>query len=165
MPRLKKIQPAWSELRPLVMKLLGSKCKSPNCKWFDVNTQTYGCRDLSILHIDHILGDGNVDRIRYNNVYKHIYNLINNQGIEYVMRYYQLLCPNCNSIKKVINKEVRGKAGEVPTLDKINERGKNIPNFTPLSQSRELEEIKNTPGLLGEAYRATVKLGNIKEDK
>ncbi len=52
------------------------------------------------LHIDHIYGGGHQERKRYPSV------LQQKKLIEANPQNYQILCANCNAIKRVINKEV-----------------------------------------------------------
>jgi hypothetical protein len=77
------------KLRQQILNLLGNKCAK--C----------GFSDPRALQIDHIEGGGYSKRqgISVDNQYRHI---IKSKG-----EGYQLLCANCNQIKKHINREVR----------------------------------------------------------
>lgn len=72
------------------IELLGNKCK--NC----------GNNDIRILCIDHINGGGNKERLKFGGSYfmKILKEIEENNDIK-----YQLLCCNCNQIKKIENLE------------------------------------------------------------
>lgn len=77
------------KLRAVVLKKMGAECK--NCSY----------NDFRALQIDHIKSNGKIDRIdnkNYNE--KFLKYLINLDNIELTDN-YQLLCANCNSIKKL----------------------------------------------------------------
>ena len=76
------------ELRGRAIERLGGKCTS--C----------GFSDFRALQIDHINGDGIKDRAR-NSGNAYFYNRIAFGDL----RKYQLLCANCNIIKKIEKKE------------------------------------------------------------
>lgn len=62
-----------------------------------------GFGDIRALQIDHVSGDGNEERKRFKNsttIYRH---LIKNEK----SKKYQVLCANCNWIKRVENNEMR----------------------------------------------------------
>ena len=74
--------------REEIINLLGKKCKC-------------GFSDSRALAIDHINGGGNVERKSIGGgYYTHILSKIKSGSKE-----YQILCFNCNQIKKVENKE------------------------------------------------------------
>jgi len=84
-------------LRRQVLTLLGGKCANPKCRHLN-DDETLGCRDLRILHIDHKRGNGNKDRLK----------LWNLQILKKVLKHpkrFQLLCPTCNWIKRIEEKE------------------------------------------------------------
>ena len=84
-------------LRSKVLAILGGKCANKNCRHLN-NDGTLGCTDLRILHIDHKKGKGNKDRLR----------LWSQQILKKVLKYpkmFQLLCPTCNWIKRMEEKE------------------------------------------------------------
>lgn len=74
------------------INILGGKCKS--C----------GFDDMRALQIDHILGNGNKDRENKMVGYKLYLEIINNLNSR---KKYQVLCANCNWIKRHDNKETR----------------------------------------------------------
>lgn len=76
--------------RDQVFNILGRKCKK--C----------GFDDIRALQVDHIDGGGCKEIRESGHVY--MYNKIINSPKE-AHKYYQVLCANCNSIKRVVNKE------------------------------------------------------------
>lgn len=85
----------WLELRMKVVDKLGGKCSNPNCAVIG------GMRDIRALQIDHVHGGG-VREFR---------TLRNTQFLKKVLSdtegNYQLLCANCNWIKRYENNENR----------------------------------------------------------
>lgn len=73
-----------------ILSLLGSKCK--RC----------GFSDIRALQIDHIEGGGNKALKNANNEYRRILKFLRENIYQ---NKYQLLCANCNWIKKSENKE------------------------------------------------------------
>jgi len=86
-----------------IFQLLGNKCANP----FNLPHPDW-CNDPKILQIDHIRGNGYKKRKACGcNPYK-IYNEILRE-IMIGSKDYQLLCPNCNWLKRIKNKEfIRG---------------------------------------------------------
>jgi|ERR1035437_1066946 hypothetical protein len=85
----------YDNLRKAVIDILGGKCIQCD---FD---------DIRALQIDHIEGGGSKDKV---NVVKNIHRLYYKVIIDSVLaneNKYQLLCANCNWIKRFENKEVR----------------------------------------------------------
>ena len=80
-------------LRDRVFKRLGDKCES--C----------GIMDRRVLQVDHINGGGSVER-KLESV-RTTYKKIANAEIE--IEGYQILCANCNAIKRYTNKEDKRK--------------------------------------------------------
>lgn len=85
--------------RKKILTLLGGKCSNPACQWLNADG-TRGCTDGRCLQIDHINGGGHLERkiIGYSVMCR---KLLANYGAG-----YQLLCANCNWIKKYQNREV-----------------------------------------------------------
>jgi hypothetical protein len=82
----------YQELRQEVLAYLGSRCASPLCGWVG------GCTDSRCLQIDHVRGDGAKQRREHSSehgaaFYRKV--LASVPGEE-----YQLLCANCNWIKR-----------------------------------------------------------------
>jgi hypothetical protein len=88
--------------RHAVIAHLGGRCVGENCAWVNEDGSR-GCTDWRCLQIDHIRGGGRQERI--------IYTRSRGTGAYYtdVMKdktgKYQLLCANCNWIKKYVNDE------------------------------------------------------------
>ena len=89
--------------RDAIITYLGGRCSNPDCAWVN-HDGTRGCADFRCLQIDHVRGDGAERRktkeersksMLYNTVLKTTPGEI-----------YQLLCANCNWIKRHENKEV-----------------------------------------------------------
>jgi len=84
------------KLRNEVINLLGSKCA--NCGYSS---------NIHALQIDHINGKGREDRRQFKGSQERFYNYV----IEYIKQgqnnKYQILCANCNAIKRIENKEHR----------------------------------------------------------
>ena len=72
-----------------IFKILGSQCK--RC----------GLEDLRVLQIDHVKGGGTQERKnKHSGYYQTILKTMKNKKIK-----YQILCANCNWIKRIKNKE------------------------------------------------------------
>jgi hypothetical protein len=99
-------------MKVLAYKLLGNKCNSLSCRW---NSGQMDEGIIHVLQIDHIKGDGALDRLMHghNNV-KNFLRVTEEQGIDRAKEQYQLLCPTCNWLKRFKNKETRKRG-----LDKI----------------------------------------------
>jgi len=91
-----------AKLRRQVLELLGGKCSNPNCSILG------GCRDVRCLQIDHIKGGGAKERS--NGITSSTLLLKILKDPEKAKTEYQLLCANCNWIKRYENKEFK-KAG------------------------------------------------------
>lgn len=78
------------QLRKQALELLGGKCK--RC----------GFKDRRALHFDHVNGNGAEERRKEGNR-QHL--LMYRRIIAGERNLYQILCANCNCIKKVENKE------------------------------------------------------------
>lgn len=90
---------ARAKMRSEILLLLGNICSNPynkpHPKW---------CNDPRILQIDHIDGGGTKELKSFTcrfNYYKFIL-----EKIKKGSREYQLLCPNCNWLKRIEEKEV-----------------------------------------------------------
>jgi len=80
----------FGKIRKKVIEILGNKCV--RC----------GINDIRVLQIDHIKPCGSKNRKNLHLIYKEILQNLNQKE-------YQLLCSNCNWIKKFENNENRGK--------------------------------------------------------
>lgn len=88
---------AYKALRNEVVKILGGKCM--RC----------GFSDSRALQIDHINGGGRQEVIVFKNVRTTYYKTIIHMEEKKRAAKYQLLCANCNTIKKVENNEMGGR--------------------------------------------------------
>lgn len=88
-------------LRVKVLEKLGNKCSNPACQWLNADGSR-GCIDSRCLQIDHVHGDGAKEQKGSETYYKKV--LLDDSGS------YQLLCANCNWIKRCVNKEYRKRA-------------------------------------------------------
>ena len=79
------------KIRNEIHNLLGSKCI--RC----------GFSDIRALQIDHVKGYGREERKNFSNYYVYLRYILNE--IKSGSKDYQLLCANCNTIKKVENRE------------------------------------------------------------
>jgi hypothetical protein len=81
-------------LRDKVFKLLGNKCVNP----FNIEHSDIFLTDVRCLQVDHIHGGG----------YKQRKQMTTKQYFEYILEHpneFQLLCANCNQIKRYANDE------------------------------------------------------------
>ena len=85
------------KIRSEIILLLGGKCSNLNC------LVPNGCSDSRCLQIDHIKGGGTKERKKYGGP-SILYRIILKE-IQLGSKDYQLLCANCNVIKRRINKE------------------------------------------------------------
>ena len=83
-----------TERRAEIFKLLGDKCSNPDC------LVPGRCRDLRCLQIDHVNGSGSKERKRFNGHGPSFYKYVIKQ-IKAGSKKYQLLCANCNWIKRL----------------------------------------------------------------
>lgn len=87
---IKHITSVRNELRSQILLMFGSVC----CRC--------GFTDVRALQIDHVNGGGTIDRKQSKSVTNYYRNILNSGG-----KGYQLLCANCNVIKKHEQREVR----------------------------------------------------------
>ena len=93
---------AVQKYRTIVLNLLGNKCV--RCAFYD----------LRAIQIDHVNAGGKAQMDKLGNsqkYYKHIIEQISLGSGE-----YQLLCANCNQIKRVENKESKNRRKPVKTI-------------------------------------------------
>ena len=76
-----------------VFDKFGRRCSNPECKWINADG-TRGCTDESCLQIDHVFNDGYKERktVARTTLY--------NKVLADIEGRYQILCANCNWIKK-----------------------------------------------------------------
>ena len=82
-----------------VVTKLGGKCSNPACQWLNADGSR-GCTDARCLQVDHVLGGGNQERKQGLIGYKLYKDVLTDETGK-----YQLLCANCNWIKKTTNHE------------------------------------------------------------
>lgn len=83
-----------------IFKKYGNRCNNPNCGWVNVD-ESKGCTDERCLQIDHIYGGGNKE------VKELSYSTRLLKYLEDMTGMYQLLCANCNWIKRHENNETK----------------------------------------------------------
>ena len=87
------------KLRIKILEKLGNKCSNPCCAWINEDGSR-GCTDFRCLQIDHKKGGGKKElkNLSRKNYYKKV--------LADTTDSYQILCANCNWIKRVLNKEI-----------------------------------------------------------
>lgn len=105
--------------RQEVIAYLGGRCVSPYCKWINLDG-TPGCTDSRCLQIDHVNGDGakrrkSGEEKNGSTLYRKV--MKTTPGVE-----YQLLCANCNWIKRRENNEVPKSRFTENSWDNTNRR-------------------------------------------
>lgn len=83
--------------RSKVIEILGGKCK--RC----------GFSDFRALHIDHVNSNGHQERRKYRGSSLHFYKDFLNDILN--KSDYQILCANCNHIKRIVDKEYGNQHG------------------------------------------------------
>ena len=89
-----------------VMEKLGDRCQSRECGWVNADG-SFGCMDPQALQIDHIRGGGHQEyggykcgkRVKGASIGAY-YKKLTKLTIEQLAEKYQLLCANCNWIKR-----------------------------------------------------------------
>lgn len=85
-------------LKKEIFNLLGNKCSNPDC------LVPNECRDIRCLQIDHVKGGGSKELKRLRTSYRYYRYVL--QQLRAGSKDYQLLCANCNWIKRFEKKEV-----------------------------------------------------------
>jgi hypothetical protein len=93
----------YCQKRDEVVVHLGGRCYSPTCLWIN-DDGSKGCTDKRCLQIDHVHGNGAKLRKSARSehgetFYKKVLKSVPGED-------YQLLCANCNWIKRVLNNEL-----------------------------------------------------------
>lgn len=97
--KLEKHRRANRRLKEKLCRIYGCKCANSECRWKNKDG-SFGCTDIRILQLDHKLGGGSRERSLTSSL--EIYR----KAIKKVdKRKYQILCPNCNWIKRMEQKE------------------------------------------------------------
>ena len=94
------------KLRFIVLERLGGKCSNPHCDF----------SDWRALQIDHIKGGG-CKELRSKSQVKYLV-MLRDMPIEKLKQNYQLLCANCNWIKRYENDEINQWKGRIKNEDK-----------------------------------------------
>lgn len=98
-------------LRTEILAKLGGRCESPGCRWLN-DDGTSGCTDSRALQIDHVEGGGSAElRAGHGVGLAHLYRVKKDLKYSAIGGYasqYQLLCANCNWIKRYTDREARG---------------------------------------------------------
>ncbi len=89
---------AYQTLRNLVINKFGARCSSSDCRWINEDG-TRGCTSRECLQVDHVNGGGRKEKEKGATLYRKV--LRDAEGM------YQLLCSNCNWIKRERNGEVK----------------------------------------------------------
>jgi hypothetical protein len=84
------------------IKTLGGRCSNLDCRWHN-DDGTIGCTEFRALQFDHKSGGGSAEREGRRD---------SGIGLQYRIRKepgrFQLLCANCNWVKRYMNEESRG---------------------------------------------------------
>ena len=86
-------------LKEAVFIKLGNKCANPACRWLNEDG-SMGCKDRRALQIDHVQGGG-LKELKKLYEFKYLKTVLADATGK-----YQLLCANCNWIKRHVRKEV-----------------------------------------------------------
>jgi hypothetical protein len=97
------VQKARADCRKEILTLLGGRCANPNCSWLN-SDGLMGCTDDRCLQIDHVNGGGNTDTKTVGP--QSMYLRIRRELRAGEKEKYQLLCANCNWIKRTTHHEV-----------------------------------------------------------
>ena len=89
---------ATKKVKEEIYNILGGKCSNPSC------LVPNGCIDIRCLQIDHINGNGQKERKKFQANYLNYYRYVLEQ-LKTSSKDYQLLCATCNWIKRYEKKE------------------------------------------------------------
>jgi hypothetical protein len=89
-----------NKIKREIFDLLGNKCINP----YNINHGDF-IQDIRCLQIDHVHGGGSKEIKRMKSPFKYYEFIL--KKIKVGSKDYQLLCANCNQIKRKINKENR----------------------------------------------------------
>jgi hypothetical protein len=92
------------KVKERLCEIYGKRCANSNCKWRNEDG-SFGCTDIRILQLDHKQAGGLQSRKKFSGFLS--------GGRAYYLqairkpnkKKYQMLCPNCNWIKRIENKE------------------------------------------------------------
>jgi len=95
---------AQRKLRDRINAKYGGRCSNPDCRWLNEDGSK-GCTDVRALHIDHVLSGGSKELRRgWGGGMAYYYRVLSDTSGK-----YQLLCANCNAIKRCEKKEAQGR--------------------------------------------------------
>ena len=98
-------------LRCEILAKLGGRCNNPDCRWHN-DDGTRGCTDVRALQIDHVGGGGSTElRAGHGVGLAYLYHVredLKYSALAGIPSDYQLLCANCNWIKRHTKREARG---------------------------------------------------------
>lgn len=92
------VSATYYKYKVFLFDLLGRKCSNQNC------LVPNGCTDIRCLQFDHIYNDGEKDRIKFKAQMTMLRFYYNNPNL--AKERLQILCANCNWIKKAMNRKV-----------------------------------------------------------
>jgi len=130
-----------SNLRDKALAILGGRCANPNCGWVNEDG-TRGCKDKRCLQIDHKKGFGGIDRKRWKSQEAQYRFIIHNLARE---EWFQILCCNCNTIKKIVNGECKGAKAykvELPPIPAEDLKEVGVPVITKPQDNPALRPIR-----------------------
>lgn len=104
--------------------MLGGRCANPSCPWINADG-TEGCTDMRCLQIDHKQGGGHQARQKAGNSYNEYKRALQDSERD---QHFQVLCANCNWIKRYEQKEFG-------SLQAAVSRAKNLPLSTETVQT------------------------------
>jgi hypothetical protein len=92
------------DLRLKVVSLLGDRCSSSDCRWINEDGSR-GCKDQRCLQVDHKFGGGYQARAKAGSAYQEYKKILRDPKYR---EEFQLLCANCNWIKRQEQGETGG---------------------------------------------------------
>ena len=110
-----------NKLKEEIITLLGSKCANP----FNLNHGDF-INDKRLLQIDHVKGGGRKEIKRFKN--HTLYLMFVLKQIKSGSKDYQLLCANCNWIKRIENNE-KGNGGRPPMNPEDWKNGRKVTDI------------------------------------
>jgi hypothetical protein len=137
------------KIRERIVTLLGGRCNSSECRWVGIDG-IQGCDDLRCLQIDHIFGNGREEALLKGNSYQQYKQILDDPDKR---SKYQLLCANCNWIKRRVNNEYGG-----------GRKGRNIDRLSVTTRASYISDMRRLTNLLpsllknDEIKKATEKL-------
>lgn len=121
-------QAALRFLKEEILHRLGNRCQGPHCNWVNEDG-TRGCTRKELLHLDHVSNDGKERKDGYKTNTTGYYKKILSLSPEELSANFQILCPNCNWLKRLEDlarsneakkqhSERFGQASELPLKEK-----------------------------------------------